>query len=85
MGVSLAIFPVAAAFGAIAVVGGAAASDRVLRLEEALYGALILGLGMSVRNLFRPFFIGSKYGTRKNVLVSFVGILVLALAGVFLA
>lgn len=83
LGVSLAIFPVASAFGALAAIGGAIANGRALRLEEPLYGALILGLGMSIRNLVRPLGVGPKYGTRKNVVLSFVGILTLSLAVAF--
>lgn len=83
IGVSLAIFPVAAAFGAIAVIAGAIATGRAFRLEEPLYGALILGFGMSIRNIFRPFGVGPKYGTRRNVAVSFVGILTASLAVAF--
>jgi len=85
LGVSLAIFPVAAIAGAIAVVGGALVSGRTLRIEEPLYGALILGFGMAVRNLFRPFGLGPKYGTRKGVVLAFVGIFLVALLVVFYA
>ncbi len=85
LGVSLAIFPIAAIAGAIAVIGGGLMTGRTIRLEEPLYGALILGAFMSVRNLFRPFGIGPKYGTRRNIVLWFAGIFTAMLIFVFYA
>lgn len=74
IGMALAIFPVGAIAGALAVIGGAVITGRTLRLEGPFYGALIFGLFLSIRSLIMPIGSGPKYGTRKHIVVVFAGI-----------
>ncbi len=83
--VSIAIFPVCSVAGALAVIGGAVISGRPLQIDEPIYGALIFGTFMSIRNLLRPFGIGPVYGTRKNITLWFIAISLVTLAFVFYA
>lgn len=85
VGTSIFIAPIGAAAGFLFVVLGALVSGKPLTAEGPLYGALIMGLLLPIRNLFQPFSLGPGFGTRKAIFYSYVIIVAIAMGVVFYA